>query len=107
MRVLRDNQQSLLAVLEAFVYDPLINWRLMQQTDVDHHRHEGVYSIFVPNLRANSSKTSTQTTTVMLSWLELLLILRGPLGNLKQTRILFSMVKSIRSILCITPDTLN
>jgi len=31
MRVLRDNRESLLAVLEALVYDPLISWRL--QTD--------------------------------------------------------------------------
>lgn len=30
MQVLRDNKHSLMAVLEAFVYDPLINWRLMQ-----------------------------------------------------------------------------
>ncbi|KAF7309821.1 Serine/threonine-protein kinase TOR [Mycena indigotica] len=30
MRVLRANNESLMAVLEAFVYDPLINWRLMQ-----------------------------------------------------------------------------
>eukprot|EP01114_Cavostelium_apophysatum_P007349 TRINITY_DN1943_c0_g1_i2.p1 TRINITY_DN1943_c0_g1~~TRINITY_DN1943_c0_g1_i2.p1 ORF type:complete len:2294 (+),score=720.41 TRINITY_DN1943_c0_g1_i2:229-7110(+) len=29
MRVLRDNKQSLIAVLEAFVYDPIINWRLL------------------------------------------------------------------------------
>ncbi len=29
MRVLRENKDSLMAVLEAFVYDPLINWRLM------------------------------------------------------------------------------
>jgi FKBP12-rapamycin complex-associated protein len=28
MSVLRDNKESLMAVLEAFVYDPLINWRL-------------------------------------------------------------------------------
>lgn len=32
MRVLRDNKDSLMAVLEAFVYDPLINWRLMTTT---------------------------------------------------------------------------
>jgi len=32
MRVLRENKESLMAVLEAFVYDPLINWRLMTQT---------------------------------------------------------------------------
>lgn len=30
MQVLRNNKESLMAVLEAFVYDPLINWRLMQ-----------------------------------------------------------------------------
>jgi FKBP12-rapamycin complex-associated protein len=29
MRVLRDNKESLMAVLEAFVYDPLVNWRLL------------------------------------------------------------------------------
>eukprot|EP00127_Corallochytrium_limacisporum_P000173 Clim_evm34s6 gene=Clim_evmTU34s6 len=29
MRVLRGNKDSLMAVLEAFVYDPLINWRLV------------------------------------------------------------------------------
>ncbi|PSR71034.1 hypothetical protein PHLCEN_2v13082 [Hermanssonia centrifuga] len=29
MKVLRDNKESLMAVLEAFVYDPLITWRLM------------------------------------------------------------------------------
>ena len=29
MEVLRDNKDSLMAVLEAFVYDPLLNWRLM------------------------------------------------------------------------------
>ena len=28
MRVLRDNKDSVMAVLEAFVYDPLLNWRL-------------------------------------------------------------------------------
>lgn len=30
MRVLRENKDSLMAVLEAFVHDPLINWRLMK-----------------------------------------------------------------------------
>jgi phosphatidylinositol kinase/protein kinase (PI-3 family) len=28
MRLLRENKESLMAVLEAFVYDPLINWKL-------------------------------------------------------------------------------
>ena len=30
MRVMRENKESIIAVLEAFVYDPLINWRLVQ-----------------------------------------------------------------------------
>jgi len=30
MRVLRGHKESVMAVLEAFVYDPLINWRLLQ-----------------------------------------------------------------------------
>lgn len=29
MRVLRENKDSVMAVLEAFVYDPLLNWRLL------------------------------------------------------------------------------
>ena len=33
MSVLRENKESLMAVLEAFVYDPLINWRLLQATE--------------------------------------------------------------------------
>ncbi|KAI0272361.1 atypical/PIKK/FRAP protein kinase [Gloeopeniophorella convolvens] len=40
MRVLRDNKESLMAVLEAFVYDPLINWRLMP-TKADSRRLPG------------------------------------------------------------------
>ncbi|KAG2355693.1 atypical PIKK FRAP protein kinase [Suillus spraguei] len=39
MSVLRTNKESLMAVLEAFVYDPVINWRLMQ-ADVDSRRPE-------------------------------------------------------------------
>ncbi|KAF9223956.1 phosphatidylinositol 3-kinase [Gyrodon lividus] len=41
MSVLRANKESLMAVLEAFVYDPLINWRLMQ-ADVDPRRQDDV-----------------------------------------------------------------
>eukprot|EP00736_Rhodelphis_marinus_P007859 Rmarinus@m.12108 len=32
MRVLRSNKDSVMAMLEAFVYDPLINWRLLGKT---------------------------------------------------------------------------
>lgn len=33
MTVLRKNKDSLMAVLEAFVYDPLLNWRLLDTTE--------------------------------------------------------------------------
>ncbi|KAK7025239.1 Serine/threonine-protein kinase TOR [Favolaschia claudopus] len=32
MTVMRENQESLMAVLEAFIYDPLMNWRLTQRS---------------------------------------------------------------------------
>ena len=32
LRVLRDNKDNMMAVLEAFVHDPLINWRLLNRT---------------------------------------------------------------------------
>ncbi|KAK7494179.1 hypothetical protein BaRGS_00014652, partial [Batillaria attramentaria] len=34
MEVLRQNKDSLMAVLEAFVYDPLLNWRLVEGGDL-------------------------------------------------------------------------
>jgi len=33
MQVLRDNKDSLIAVLQVFVYDPLVNWRLLTPSD--------------------------------------------------------------------------
>lgn len=33
MRLLRDNKESLMAVLEAFIHDPLLNWRLGTRED--------------------------------------------------------------------------
>ena len=33
MRVLRANKESVTAMLEAFVHDPLINWRLLNTTE--------------------------------------------------------------------------
>jgi FKBP12-rapamycin complex-associated protein len=35
MSVLRENHDNLMAVLEAFVYDPLINWRLLTFNQMD------------------------------------------------------------------------
>lgn len=38
MLVLRRNKDSLMAVLEAFVYDPLLNWRLLDTATDKNHR---------------------------------------------------------------------
>lgn len=38
MLVLRRNKDSLMAVLEAFVYDPLLNWRLLDTATEKNHR---------------------------------------------------------------------
>lgn len=35
LEVLRDHKDSVMAVLEAFVYDPLLNWRLMDGEQLD------------------------------------------------------------------------
>ncbi|KAI7879884.1 FAT-domain-containing protein [Lichtheimia hyalospora FSU 10163] len=45
MRVLRDNKESLMAVLEAFVYDPLINWRLLNNTNISPAQNRDVRSM--------------------------------------------------------------
>ena len=34
IRVLRANKESVIAMLEAFVHDPLINWRLLNTAEV-------------------------------------------------------------------------
>ena len=41
MGVLRDNRHSVMAMLEAFVYDPLINWRLLVAPELEEVRHPG------------------------------------------------------------------
>ncbi|KAF4032916.1 FATC domain-containing protein [Phytophthora infestans] len=41
MAVLRENRHSLMAMLEAFVHDPLINWRLLSATNVQSSSHAG------------------------------------------------------------------
>lgn len=63
MRVLRENRESLMAVLEAFVYDPLINWRL----EVDNYRVEGECwrsSSRVSELRSNLVLTNGLDTNI-------------------------------------------
>jgi len=51
MRVLRENKDSLMAVLEAFVYDPLISWRLTAGQEA----HGGGAFMPAQNLNLHSS----------------------------------------------------
>ncbi|KAF8817420.1 phosphatidylinositol 3-kinase [Phlegmacium glaucopus] len=57
MQVLRDNKESLMAVLEAFVYDPLINWRLMQ-TEVEVRRPSETEMETSPERAAESARAA-------------------------------------------------
>lgn len=41
MQVLRDNKESLMAVLEAFVYDPLMNWLIARKDRTRAKIHDG------------------------------------------------------------------
>jgi phosphatidylinositol kinase/protein kinase (PI-3 family) len=41
MEILRDHKDSVMAMLEAFVYDPLISWRLVVHADADGKRASG------------------------------------------------------------------
>jgi len=68
MSVLRENRDSVMAVLEAFVYDPLINWRLLQTgtpsntTDAKSARDEDAI-INNPNFASLSTYNMTSSYT--------------------------------------------
>ncbi|KAG8710611.1 phosphatidylinositol kinase- protein kinase tor1 [Ceratobasidium sp. 394] len=69
MEVLRRNKDSLLAVLEAFVWDPLVNWRLMQLAAAAAAAGGGPSSIRGGQLRGGLPSTSNpevgaQRTTI-------------------------------------------
>lgn len=44
MKVCRENKESLLAVLEAFVYDPIIAWKLVTISDAENIDKKGEQS---------------------------------------------------------------
>lgn len=58
MSVLRKNKDSLMAVLEAFVYDPLLNWRLLDVTEKS-RRSKGLDSAGVDSLAESNEDTSS------------------------------------------------
>lgn len=56
MKVLRDNKESLNAVLEAFVYDPLLNWRLLTiSAENDIHTNKVSNNLQNPNEKTTHS----------------------------------------------------
>ena len=60
MGVLRDNKDSLLAMLEAFVYDPLISWRLLCQTSGDDESNPQPLDDLSPSDMGSATKDNTQ-----------------------------------------------
>ncbi|EDW88237.2 LOW QUALITY PROTEIN: uncharacterized protein Dyak_GE18612 [Drosophila yakuba] len=61
MLVLRRNKDSLMAVLEAFVYDPLLNWRLL---DVDKKGNDAVAGAGAPGGRGGSGMQDSLSNSV-------------------------------------------
>jgi FKBP12-rapamycin complex-associated protein len=62
MRVIRENKESLMAVLEAFIHDPLLNWRLntRESPPRPHFKSERRASIIdVPNHGSSSPGTTS------------------------------------------------
>jgi FKBP12-rapamycin complex-associated protein len=58
MRVLRKNRNSLMAVLEAFIYDPLINWKLLEIKKKPHS--SAAAGSNQSNITAEAEKTSKE-----------------------------------------------
>jgi FKBP12-rapamycin complex-associated protein len=73
MKVLRDNKESVMAVLEAFVYDPLINWRLLKANKQNIHQTPGTEENHPSNSNSNaqinsiSQSLSTNSSLISLS----------------------------------------
>ena len=62
MRVLRDNRDSVMAMLEAFVYDPLISWRLLTRRE-----NETALDASVPLSRGAVGKSRNHFVTKFFS----------------------------------------
>jgi phosphatidylinositol kinase/protein kinase (PI-3 family) len=61
MTVLRDSRDSLVAMLEAFVYDPLISWRLVDISNSENNQSRP--SLGVDEMRAVSASHPVEDTT--------------------------------------------
>ena len=82
MKVLRDNKESLMAVLEAFVYDPLINWRLMQ-ADAETKPPDGMFLVVLAKI---SLPTNPYDCTAELRSQELTRVTGYPQGPLRKLK---------------------
>jgi serine/threonine-protein kinase mTOR len=40
MEVMRNNKDAVMAMLEAFVHDPLINWRLLESNEISKNKED-------------------------------------------------------------------
>ena len=84
MRVLRTNKDSVMAVLEAFVYDPLLNWSLHKATTIsEDYNLSNKTSKFNMDTDHFKNTTTTTTTTTAISQENL-----DSLNELKSTRTL-------------------
>lgn len=68
MRVLRSNKDSVMAVLEAFVYDPLINWRLLGTNKNTNTTTATTTTTTNTNTNNNSVSLGTFTAREVSSW---------------------------------------
>jgi FKBP12-rapamycin complex-associated protein len=64
MKVLRNNRESVMAVLEAFVYDPLIYWRLIESGQMSNTNNipPNTHNTFLPPFGDNNTNTSSLAT---------------------------------------------
>lgn len=65
MTVLRENRHSLMAMLEAFVHDPLIAWRLLTPTNVPPASHASSSAVSTAASAASSSIVSSMMSSDM------------------------------------------
>lgn len=77
MHVLRRNKDSLMAVLEAFVYDPLLNWRLLDQTQTDRSRRSRNEGGAVDSLSGSGDETIAMDLMSLTTRNETLLNMTG------------------------------
>lgn len=64
MRVMRQNEDSLMAILEAFVHDPLMNWKLIEKNGMD---SDGESSDEVDGENMNGSNQTNEKATSVIS----------------------------------------